>query len=76
MLHSDTSFSFRVNRVLILLPTAVELDGETADTNFVIIGSTRRGFEPTMYHNPVDQANNYTTDAVFDGIDVTETLTH
>jgi hypothetical protein len=40
------------------------LSGEAANDNFIVIGSTRLGLKPTIYHTRDEHANHYTTDAV------------
>jgi hypothetical protein len=39
---------------------------EATNTNFIIFGLTRPGFEPIIYHNPGEHANHYNTDVVVD----------
>jgi hypothetical protein len=40
------------------------LSGETANTNFIVIGLTRLGFNPAIYLTQGKYANLYNTDAV------------
>ena len=40
------------------------LSGEVTNTNFIVFGLTRSGFEPTIYCTRDKHANHYTTDAV------------
>jgi hypothetical protein len=40
------------------------ISGEATNTNLIVVGLTRSGLEPTIYHNRGEHANNYTTDAV------------
>jgi hypothetical protein len=40
------------------------LSGEATNTNFIVLGLTRPGFEPTIYRTRGEHANHYTTDAV------------
>jgi hypothetical protein len=37
---------------------------EATNTNFVVVGFTRSGLKPTIYHTRGEHANHYTTDAV------------
>ena len=39
------------------------LSGEATNTNFIVIGLTRSGLEPTIYRAGGEHANHYTTDA-------------
>ena len=36
--------------------------GEATNTNFIVLGLTWSGLEPTIYHTPGKHANHYTTD--------------
>ena len=36
--------------------------GEATNTNFIVLGFTRPGLEPTIYHTLGEHANHYTTD--------------
>jgi hypothetical protein len=40
------------------------LNGEAANTSFIVVGFTRPGLEPTIYHTRGEHANRCTTDAV------------
>ena len=40
------------------------LSGEPTNTNFIVFGLTRPGFEPTIYRTRGEHANHYATDAV------------
>jgi hypothetical protein len=40
------------------------LSGEATNTNFIVVGLTRPGLEPTIYHTQDEHTNYYTTDAV------------
>jgi hypothetical protein len=40
------------------------LSREATDTNFIIVGLTRSGLEPTIYSTRGEDENHYTTDAV------------
>ena len=62
LLHSGTLFWFRANQSLLLLLNAACLAEK--NTNFIVFGLTRPGFESTIYHTPGQHANHYTTDAV------------
>ena len=42
------------------------LNGEPTNTNLIVSGLTRPGFEPTIYRTRGKHANHYTTDAVDD----------
>jgi hypothetical protein len=44
------------------------VSGEVTNTNFIVFGLTRSGFEATIYHTRGEHANYYTTDAVNNGI--------
>ena len=55
--HSETLLWFRVDQILCLLIK------DAANTNFIVIGVTQPGLEPTIYHTRVEHANHYTTDA-------------
>jgi hypothetical protein len=57
--HSDTLSLFRANPSLFFL-----LSGEAANTNFIVLGLTRLGLEPRIYHIPGKHTNHNTTDAV------------
>jgi hypothetical protein len=39
------------------------LSGEAANTNFIVLGLSRTGFEPMIYHIQGEHANHYTTNA-------------
>jgi hypothetical protein len=39
------------------------LSGEAASTNFIVLGLSRTGFEPMIYHIQGEHANHYTTNA-------------
>ena len=62
-LHSDTLFSFRANQSLLFLLNAACLRGEAPNTNFIVIGLTRAGFESTI-RTQGEHANHYATDVV------------
>jgi hypothetical protein len=38
--------------------------GEATNTNCIVVGLTRPGLEPTIYHTRAEHANHYTVDAV------------
>ncbi len=40
------------------------LSGEATNTNFIVIGLTWLGLEPTIYRTQGEHANHYATDAV------------
>jgi hypothetical protein len=40
------------------------LSGEATNTNFIVVGLTWPGLEPTIYHTQGKHASHYTTDAV------------
>jgi len=40
------------------------LSEETTNTNFLVLGLTRPGLEPTVYYTRGEHPNYYTTDAV------------
>ena len=63
MFHSNTSFWFRVDHSLFLLLSVV-FSREEANINFMVLGLTRMGFEPTIYRIRCEHVNHYTTDAV------------
>jgi hypothetical protein len=50
--------------VFALSPKCCVLSGEATNTNFIFIGLTRPGLEPTIYHTWGEHANHYTTNAV------------
>ena len=49
--------------VFALSPYRCILSGEATNINFIVIGLTRSGLEPTIYHIWGRHANHYTTDA-------------
>ena len=64
-LHSDTLIWFRANQSLLFLLTAACLEEKQAtNTNFIVLGLTWPGLEPTIYRTRGDHANHYATDAV------------
>jgi hypothetical protein len=40
------------------------LRGEATNTNFIVLGLTRPGMEPTIYRTRGEHTNHYATDAV------------
>jgi hypothetical protein len=40
------------------------LSGEAINTNFIVLGLTRPGLEPTIYRTEGERTNHYATDAV------------
>ena len=50
--------------VFALSPKCCVLSGEATNTNFIFIGLTGPGLEPTIYHTWGEHANHYTTNAV------------
>jgi hypothetical protein len=40
------------------------LRGEATNTNFIVLGLTRPGIEPTIYRTRGEHTNHYATDAV------------
>jgi hypothetical protein len=56
--HSATLHWFRVDHILHLLIK------DAANTNFIVIGLTQPGLEPTIYHTPGEHARHYATDVV------------
>ena len=60
-LHSDTLFCFRANQFLLFLLNAACL---ATNTNFIVFGLTRPGFEPTIYRTRGEHVTHYANDAV------------
>jgi hypothetical protein len=46
-----------------VFPHTVVYSGELVNTNFIVFGVTRSGFEPTIHLTRGDHANHYITDA-------------
>ena len=40
------------------------INGEATNTNFIVVGLTRPGLEPTIYRTRGEHANHYTIDTV------------
>ena len=59
LLHSDTLFWFRADQSLLFLLNAVCLAEKQQ-----IVGLTRPGLEPKIYHTRGEHANQYATNAV------------
>jgi hypothetical protein len=50
--------------VFALITPCCMLSKEATNTNFIVFGLTRSGFEPMIYHTRGEHANHYTTNAV------------
>ena len=50
--------------VFALSPECCMLSREATNTKFIVLGLTRSGLEPMIYHTRVGHANHYITDAV------------
>jgi hypothetical protein len=77
-LYSAISLTQHVSPVghIILIPSQQDFDfffislmlllnGEATNTNFIVFHLTRPWLEPTIYHTRFENANYYTTDAVY-----------
>ena len=65
-LQLDTLFWFRANKTLIfVISLMLLLNREATNTNFIVFHLTRPWLEPTIYHTRFENANYYTTDAVY-----------
>jgi hypothetical protein len=62
LLHLDTLFWFRVNKLLLFLLNAAYL-AEKQQIPISVFSLTRQELKPTIYRNRGDHANHYTTDA-------------
>jgi len=50
--------------VFALSPSCCVVSGEVKNTNFIVLGFTRSGLKPTIYHTLGEHANYYIIDAV------------
>jgi hypothetical protein len=68
-LRRDNYHNFNNIRLIMieaaLSPSCCVPSGEATHTNFIVLGLTRWGLEPTIYRTRGEHANHYTTDTVY-----------
>ena len=68
-LHSDGHIILIPSQLVFALsPKCCMLSREAINTDFIVIGLTRLGLEPTIYHTRGDHDNQCATDAIRFGL--------
>jgi hypothetical protein len=73
-LHSDTLFWFRASQSFLFLHNAACLAEKQHIHICIVFGLTRRGLEPTIYRTRDELANHYATNAVSNGLRISNQM--